>query len=315
MRRLGRLLRCLSHGFSDAERVLGGIRQFPERDLAGVLLDSPALIVAPHPDDESLGCGGLIAQASSIGAMVHVLVVTDGSASHPGSIAPTTLRDLRRKETTAAVKLLGVAPNRLHFWDVPDGLAPQNGRPAAALGQRMAALVRQIGAKTVFATWEMDSHPDHVAAYNYAAQAARAQRVALFAYPVWAWMLPPHTALPNRRLQGFSLPIAAQRAMKRAAVLQHASQTAQQHGQAPIGFDLSKQQLDAMITSTEYFIASNAPALERLNPVGKAVETAAIKRNPAFRPGPQIGAALPVQRSIGPRNKWTHNRHARPDAR
>ena len=51
------------------------------------LLGGRALVVlSPHPDDETLGCGALLHDASSQGVSCHVVCVTDGSRSHPNSI-------------------------------------------------------------------------------------------------------------------------------------------------------------------------------------------------------------------------------------
>src|SRR5690606_38092378 len=48
-------------------------------------LDGPLLVIAPHPDDETLGCGGVIALATCRNVRVHTVFVTDGGASHPNS--------------------------------------------------------------------------------------------------------------------------------------------------------------------------------------------------------------------------------------
>ena len=62
------------------------------------------LVVAPHPDDESLGCGGAIALLSGFGCPVHVLFISDGTGSHPNSrkFPPPALRALRESEAQNA---------------------------------------------------------------------------------------------------------------------------------------------------------------------------------------------------------------------
>ena len=81
------------------------------------------LVVAPHPDDEVIGCGGLIAQTLARGGEVTVCVVSDGRASHPGSRAypPEKLVAKRRSESRGALAHLGVESDRVHFLDLPDG--------------------------------------------------------------------------------------------------------------------------------------------------------------------------------------------------
>jgi LmbE family N-acetylglucosaminyl deacetylase len=82
-----------------------------------------ALIVAPHPDDETLGCGGAIALLRSIGCDVRVLVVSDGTLSHPNSqkYPPLALRELRESETISALAVLGVDATTINFLRLPDG--------------------------------------------------------------------------------------------------------------------------------------------------------------------------------------------------
>lgn len=242
--------------------MLDRISRLPNVDLAEVMDGRPALVVAPHPDDESVGCGGLIAQASALGAAVHIAIVTDGSASHPGSSTHhrDRLRQLRHSETLEAAAVLGVPAERVSFLDIPDGEAPQHGRSAQAAGRRLASLAHGISAGTIFTSWNYDTHPDHVAAHHYAGIAARETQAALFSYPVWAWMLPRRTLMPNLRLQGFSIDITPHVAIKREAVLRHRSQTTAVIADDPSGFRLSDAQLAAMITSKEFFIAENPRA-------------------------------------------------------
>ena len=262
MRRWRRLARCVRHGPCLASTALARVQALPEAPLAGVLQGRPALVVAPHPDDESLGCGGLIAEAARLGETVHIIVVTDGAGSHAGSRThhPGPLRQLRQEETLEAAAVLGVSPAQVSFLDVPDGRAPQRGAAAGAVGHRLAALARGFGAGTIFTSWDHDTHPDHVAAHRYAAVAAREARAALFSYPVWAWMLPRRTLMPNLRWKGFSLDIGPHVAAKRAAVLKHRSQTTPLIADDPAGFMLSNAQLATMITPKEFFIAENQRA-------------------------------------------------------
>src|SRR5215831_15255807 len=70
-------------------------------------LRQPAVVVAPHPDDETLGCGGTVVIKKQLGATVRVLMMTDGAASHPGLIDPEELAAIRAGETRAAVQVLG----------------------------------------------------------------------------------------------------------------------------------------------------------------------------------------------------------------
>ena len=83
----------------------------------------PVLVVAPRPDDETLGCGGAIALLRSRRCQVSVLVISDGTMSHPRSrkYPPSVLQQLRQKETLDALKILGVDPTTVTFLRLPDG--------------------------------------------------------------------------------------------------------------------------------------------------------------------------------------------------
>ena len=256
MQRWRRYYKCAIHGICRASTLLDRVRHLPEADLAKVTQSSPILVVAPHPDDESLGCGGMIAETIKLGREVHIVVVTDGSMSHPRSKThpKERLQCLRRDEAVEAAAVLGVPATQVSFLNMPDGHTPQFGKDARAVGQRLAALARDVAAGTMFTSWDYDMHPDHVATHRYACMAARATDVPLFNYPVWAWLLPPDTLVPNLRLKGFAVDIRRNVAVKRAAVLRHRSQTTAMITDDPSGFTLSEEHLRAMITSKEYFI-------------------------------------------------------------
>src|SRR6516165_9197753 len=89
------------------------------RPLDGDELRQPAVVVAPHPDDETLGCGGTVILKKRHGATVRVLMMTDGSASHPGLIAPDELAAIRAGETLAAVRVLGLRAEDVTFLNFP----------------------------------------------------------------------------------------------------------------------------------------------------------------------------------------------------
>jgi LmbE family N-acetylglucosaminyl deacetylase len=156
---------------------------------------SSALVVAPHADDETLGCGGTIALRRSAGASVHVVFLTDGTLSHRGRIASRDLAVLRRHEALAACGRLGVADGAVHFFRYPDGDLGTVLAPAAA---RLAALIDSVRPAHVLVTSVHDGTPDHVAAARIArgAAALAAHRPTLFEYPVWHWDRWPYSPAP-----------------------------------------------------------------------------------------------------------------------
>jgi len=116
-----------------------------------------ALVVATHPDDEVLGCGGVMARYAAAGESVHVLVVTRGI---PEMWTPDQV-----EETRAALQrthdLLAVASTR--FLDFP---APKMDMvPQCELAQTISGIVCELQPHTVYIPHHGDLHIDHRAVY------------------------------------------------------------------------------------------------------------------------------------------------------
>jgi LmbE family N-acetylglucosaminyl deacetylase len=166
------------------------------RSLASTGLPAlPVLVLVAHPDDETLGAGGLIATAAAAGNDVQVLIASDGEASHPASPthAAAQLAELRRVEARAALHAL--APRaEVSFLGLPDGrLAEHESELTGMVRSRLA------GRCLLVSTWTGDGHPDHAACAR-AAAAACADRAAVvhWEFPIWAW----HWADPNSTFDG-----------------------------------------------------------------------------------------------------------------
>ena len=156
----------------------------------------PILIVAPHPDDETLGCGGLIASAARAGVAVHTIFLSDGEASHDGhpELLPGDLARLRKTEALAALAALGVvAPERTtRFLGAPDGrldqLAPGE---RDRIGADLTALIRELRPAFVLAPYRAGGSTEHAAAFDLVRGAgAAAGGATLLEYPIWAWWNP-----------------------------------------------------------------------------------------------------------------------------
>lgn len=211
-----------------APEVVAAWRTLPVADFAAIAGGRAILVLAPHPDDETLGCGGLIAEACARGRPVHVAVLTDGAGSHPRStrFPPPRLAALRQSEARAAVQALGLAADCLQFLGCPDGAVPRDGSEFDALAGRLAAVASRLGVGTICATWAHEPHPDHAAAAAIAAEVARRTGARHLAYPIWAWSLPASAELPASAACGVRLDIARHLAAKQRAMAAHASQTA-----------------------------------------------------------------------------------------
>ncbi|MFC9359637.1 PIG-L deacetylase family protein [Rhodococcus sp. NPDC057014] len=165
------------------------------------------VVVAPHPDDEVLGVGALMATAATAGVPVHVVAVTDGGASHPGSptLTPDTLAAARIAESTRATALLGVdEPLRL---GLPDGdVSGHEQDLAARLVDVLTATCQPFERVWVLATWRADGHPDHEATGRAAAAACSVTGHRVMEYPVWMWhwARPADPSVPWNRMREFA---------------------------------------------------------------------------------------------------------------
>jgi LmbE family N-acetylglucosaminyl deacetylase len=187
--------------------------------------DCPGMtIVAPHPDDETLGLGATVAMLCAAGVDVQVVSVSDGGAAYPGLSAAgrAQLEAVRRAEVSRSMKLLGAGePIRL---GMPDG---ELSRHEHRLTERIAALLADFPAgRWCAATWRGDGHPDHEAVGRAAAAAAAETDGVLVEYPVWMWhwARPDDPAVPWHSARRVSLTGEALN-LKRLAVGCFASQT------------------------------------------------------------------------------------------
>jgi LmbE family N-acetylglucosaminyl deacetylase len=96
-----------------AGEILTAAHSLPFRPLREVLEARPFIVIAPHPDDESLACGGLIAEACRQAIRGKVVIVSDGAGSHPNSKELRMQLGLRRicclLSVLALVGLVGCA--------------------------------------------------------------------------------------------------------------------------------------------------------------------------------------------------------------
>lgn len=203
-------------------------------------------VVAPHPDDESLGCGGLIASARAAGIDVRIVIVSDGTGSHPHSrrYPPERLRALREDETLAAAAALGVAPEAVNFLRLPDRSVASEGPEADSAVAAIVATAQACAASHMMVTWRHDPHCDHRAAFALAVAARRRHPgLRLLAYPIWGLALPPDDELDDDLPRGFRFDMEQFLPAKRRAIAAHRSQISRLIDDDPGGFMLSPRDL------------------------------------------------------------------------
>lgn len=200
--------------------------------------DCRAVIVAPHPDDEVLACGGLIAELARLGRPMCVVAVTDGTASHPGSTLWPRTR-LERERPLESAHALALLTDQAET-DVPAQDPAARGTPLVSivrLGEpdgalahchdRLAERLRELldPQDVVFTTWRLDGHPDHEATGHACAWATARNGARLFETPVWGWhwAQPGDARIPWQRAHRLPLPVSTL-SRKRAALRAFRSQ-------------------------------------------------------------------------------------------
>ncbi len=149
-------------------------------------LDQPCLVLAPHPDDEVLGCGGTILRKRQRGVPVAVVYASDGSSSHRDWVAPEVMARQRRQEALLACERLGIERNQVFFLDLPDGRV-QDHRDEGA--ERLEEVLGKLPRSQFFAPSLREPPADHRATAELTALALQhlARDGEVFEYPVWLW--------------------------------------------------------------------------------------------------------------------------------
>ena len=224
------------------------------RELTG---GRPFVVLSPHPDDETLGAGGLIAEARAAGQMVEVIIVTDGSGSHPRSkLYPRRrLIELRYSEVHKAGLALGLSSHHLTFLGQPDTMAPNSGPEFDAAVEVILEVVRRSEAGSLLVTWEGDPHCDHKASAELAKSVARrTPGLKLFAFPIWGWHVEAGVETQQSQPTAYRIDISKYKHRKRTAIEAHGSQMTDLVNDDPDGFRFDERSLAPFLGQYEYFI-------------------------------------------------------------
>lgn len=216
------------------------------------------VVVSSHPDDESLGAGGLIALAHRAGISVYVVLLTAGEASHPPAehMSRHALATQRLAELDAAVDLL--APGApVVFLGAPDtGVADVEDEVVAALSE----IVGDGHGTVLLAPWRHDGHSDHEAAGRAAARVAAASRARLVEYPLLMWRHRDPATAPWSQMATVRLDEAILET-KLAAIRAHASQIRVPEGRERPALDGSL--LRHATVPVEHVVLDDSPVVPR----------------------------------------------------
>ena len=156
------------------------------RDVTAQTTSRSCLVVAPHPDDETIACGATICRKTAAGADVTIVVVSDGSRSHDSqALTLEEIRAIRKAEADQAAERLGIS-GPVRFLDFEDGALPSVVGPVA---HRLGELISELRPDEVFSPHVAEPHPDHSAVASAVRQAVASSEIApaLWEYGVWMW--------------------------------------------------------------------------------------------------------------------------------
>lgn len=166
-------------------RLHGLAIRVTSRALTADELSAPAIVFAPHPDDETLGCGGTILRKRAAGADVRLVFLTDGAAANEW-MSREALASMRDREAHEAADVLGVPHSHVTMLAFRDGELWSAFEPAV---ERVQAILEQHRPAQVFIPFNRGEHVDHKATCAIVYEAARRARIraTAFEYPIWLW--------------------------------------------------------------------------------------------------------------------------------
>jgi N-acetylglucosamine malate deacetylase 1 len=112
------------------------------------------LVVAPHPDDEAIGCGGTLLRHKACGDVVSIAYITDGRRSRALGLGPEEITRRRRLEAMAGARALGA--DRVEWLGLPEGEWT-----AVQLRPILRGLLHECAPEVVYAPSRVDFHPEH----------------------------------------------------------------------------------------------------------------------------------------------------------
>jgi LmbE family N-acetylglucosaminyl deacetylase len=148
------------------------------------------IVFSPHPDDETLGCGGTIVKKLGEGYDVYVVLMTDGRHSHDHTFGindptPREIKTIRKQEFRNAMRILGVAEKNLILLDFEDGSLEEYVKEAE---KKVADILSEIRPAEIYVPFRHDAKKDHEYTFKIVAAGVRKIGISptIYEYPIWS---------------------------------------------------------------------------------------------------------------------------------
>lgn len=154
-------------------------------DCTETLPQGPILVIAPHPDDETIGCGATVARLCSEGRKVRVIIVSDGGASTQSAVVTSSeLAAIRREEALNAARTLGLSEADVIFLSYPDSHITSHKKEVS---ETLLAQITQYMPSIIFMPHRFDEHADHRAVAHIIEQLRNEEKIhaSILQYPIW----------------------------------------------------------------------------------------------------------------------------------
>jgi LmbE family N-acetylglucosaminyl deacetylase len=149
------------------------------------------VVIAPHPDDEIFGCGGLIAHAKARQAQIHIILLTGGENAHENccEVKEEDLSDKRRTLAMSAGAVLGLSSEAFTFMGWPDGNLEESILRDSEKLMQLAGVIESFSPDAIFCPHPFEGWSDHVAAQGITRAAIKCSKVktTIYYYCVWFW--------------------------------------------------------------------------------------------------------------------------------
>lgn len=151
----------------------------------------PILVIAPHFDDDIIGCGGTLLKYFQQGVEIHVVYLTDGTGGAPSEVSSCDITNIRYQEAKESIYALGIHNAKLHCLNIKDGTVND-----CVYNKQLEELILEIKPETVFTPYIIDIHHDHRGANNLLYNVLRNYSVEMtgikdiIMYEVWTPLLP-----------------------------------------------------------------------------------------------------------------------------